>query len=205
MTSRNYSSALRTERKHETRAQILAALVDVVLHEGIHAFSVPHVAERAGVALRTVYRHFPTREALLDGLSELLSGAPDSFEVDGDAICQSFRAFDAQADLVRAYVITSLALQLEPSDRPTRTRRMQKAFAARFPHLDPKSVGVTFAALRVLVSTRGWHVLHQDGISGDDAGPEVARIFELVVADLRTRDAAAARASSRPKRRRNKE
>jgi AcrR family transcriptional regulator len=205
MNTRSYSSAVRAQRKHETREQILLALVDAVLHEGIHAFSVPLVAERAGVALRTVYRHFPTREALLDGLSELLIGAPNRVAIDHDAICQSFRVFDEQANLVRAYVITSLALQLEPSDRPERTRRMQEEFVVRFPNLDPKSVAITFAALRVLVSTRGWHLLHQEGISGAQAGPEVARLFDLVVADLHAQNDAAAAAHVRSKRRRAKQ
>jgi AcrR family transcriptional regulator len=191
MSTRSYDSPVRERRKTETRTQILEALVDVVLNDGIHAFSVQRVAERAGVSHRTVYRHFPTREALLDGLSELLSGQPDSVIVDHAAIVQSFRAFDASADLVRAYVITSLALGIEPSGRPERTRQMQAAFVARFPNLDPEEVRVTFSTLRVLVSSRAWHLLRQLGVDGERGGAEVARVFDLVVADLERRNAAA--------------
>ena len=39
--------------------------VRVVLEDGVHAFSVATVAARAGISHRTVYRHFPTKEALL--------------------------------------------------------------------------------------------------------------------------------------------
>ena len=130
-------------------------------------------------------------EALLDGLSELLSGQPDSVIVDHAAIVQSFRAFDASADLVRAYVITSLALGIEPSDRPERTRQMQAAFVARVPNLNPEEVRVTFSTLRVLVSSRAWHLLRQLGVDGERGGAEVARVFDLVVADLERRNAAA--------------
>lgn len=191
MSPRTYDSPVRDKRKTETREQILNALVDVVLHEGVHAFSVQHVAKRAGVSHRTVYRHFPTREALLDGLSELLSGQPTGPGLDPDAIRDSYRAFDANADLVRAYVITSLALGIEPAKRPERTRRMHQAFANRFEHLDPEEVRATFLALRVLVSSRGWHLLRQVGVDGERGGAVVARIFQLVVADLEERNSSA--------------
>ena len=191
MSSRSYDSPVRDKRKTETRAQILQALVDVVLNDGIHAFSVQHVAKRAGVSHRTVYRHFPTREALLDGLSELLTGPPEHATIGNAAIRQSFSAFDASADLTRAYVITSLALGIEPSDRPGRTEKMHANFASRFPNLDPEEVRVTFATLRVLVSSRAWHLLRQLGVDGERGGAEVARIFDLVVADLERRNASA--------------
>ena len=190
LSPRTYDSPVREQRKTETREKILGALVEVVLNEGIHAFSVQHVARRAGVSHRTVYRHFPTREALLDGLADQL-GQPAVFAINPDAIRQSYRAFDAHADRFRAYVITAMALGIEPATRPERTRRMHAAFADRFDKLDPEEVRVTFSALRVLVSTRGWHMLRQLGVDGERGGDAVANIFELVVADLERRNATA--------------
>jgi AcrR family transcriptional regulator len=47
--------------------QLLAVARDVVTEQGAEA-SLRDVARRAGVGLGTLYRHFPTREALLEAL-----------------------------------------------------------------------------------------------------------------------------------------
>lgn len=54
--------------KARTREAILRALAEVVVAEGVAAMSVQQVADRAGITHRTVYRYFPDRQALLDGL-----------------------------------------------------------------------------------------------------------------------------------------
>ncbi|WP_158075622.1 TetR/AcrR family transcriptional regulator [Actinokineospora bangkokensis] len=51
-------------RNHE---RILAAALDVVLEEGVGA-PLDRIAKRAGVGNATVYRHFPSREALIRDL-----------------------------------------------------------------------------------------------------------------------------------------
>jgi AcrR family transcriptional regulator len=51
------------------RARLVAAARAVFEDEGIDA-SVDHVTERAGLGTGTLYRHFPTREALIDALFE---------------------------------------------------------------------------------------------------------------------------------------
>src|SRR5512134_923948 len=103
--TRKYESPARREAKQDTRERILDAVVDVVTREGVHAFTVQNVANAAGVSHRTVYRHFATREALLDGLDELLvrrgisAGViPENVEFEDlpnlvQAVFQSFDAF----------------------------------------------------------------------------------------------------------------
>ena len=62
---------LRDEQTALTRQRIVRAMADLLLTGHPASFSVPAVAERAGVSVRTVYRYFPTKELLLDALSEL--------------------------------------------------------------------------------------------------------------------------------------
>ncbi|MGW8762754.1 TetR/AcrR family transcriptional regulator [Streptomyces sp. NPDC055815] len=52
---------------HRNRERILKAAGEVVSEEGTQA-SLRDVARRAGVGLGTLYRHFPTRDALLETL-----------------------------------------------------------------------------------------------------------------------------------------
>lgn len=65
--ARQYTSQLRTEQAQATRLRILEAAARV-LSRPLADFSIPGVAEEAGVAVATVYRHFKTKPELVDGL-----------------------------------------------------------------------------------------------------------------------------------------
>jgi AcrR family transcriptional regulator len=61
--------ALREAHTNDTRQRIVDAVAALLVEEHPATLSVPAVAARAGVSLRTVYRYFPTKEALLDGVA----------------------------------------------------------------------------------------------------------------------------------------
>jgi AcrR family transcriptional regulator len=65
---RPYESPLREEQAAATRTRILEATAALLADEHPAALSMPAVAARAGVAIRTVYRNFPTKELLLEAL-----------------------------------------------------------------------------------------------------------------------------------------
>ena len=69
-TTRPYDSPLRSEQMEQTRLRILEATADVLADEEAEEVTVPLVAMRARVSIRTVYRHFPTKEALFDAFGE---------------------------------------------------------------------------------------------------------------------------------------
>lgn len=66
-TRRRYHSALRAEQALATRGRILDAAT-AVMYRGVASLSIPAVAQEAGVSVPTVYRHFPTKTALLASL-----------------------------------------------------------------------------------------------------------------------------------------
>ena len=68
--TRPYESPLRAEQLEQTRLRILEAMADVLADEEVEEVTVPLVAMRARVSVRTVYRHFPTKEALFDAFGE---------------------------------------------------------------------------------------------------------------------------------------
>jgi AcrR family transcriptional regulator len=55
----------RDPRVVRSRQCILQATVQLMAERGVPAVSVEAIAERSGVAKTTIYRHWPTREALL--------------------------------------------------------------------------------------------------------------------------------------------
>src|SRR5688500_15592525 len=65
---RQYSSTLRAEQAAATRARIVDAAVELLQLNDVSAITMQDVADRAGVAVRTVYRAFPTKDDLIDGV-----------------------------------------------------------------------------------------------------------------------------------------
>ncbi len=67
-------SELRAERRAATRERIVQAAIEVLTDDDPAAVSMPAVAERAGVSLRTLYRYFPTKGELLDAAGGWFGG-----------------------------------------------------------------------------------------------------------------------------------
>jgi AcrR family transcriptional regulator len=61
--------SLRATNRQRTEQQILDAATELVGHKGEMGFTMPEVAERSGVALRTLYRYFRTKQDLVDALA----------------------------------------------------------------------------------------------------------------------------------------
>lgn len=57
---------LRDVHQAETRRRIVQAVNDLLADEHPSSISVPAVVRRSGISRATIYRHFPTKEALLD-------------------------------------------------------------------------------------------------------------------------------------------
>src|SRR3974390_1431277 len=56
---------IRSGSKGQTRDRIVHAVIDALHDEGVAGISMPSTAARAQMSVRTLYRYFPSREALL--------------------------------------------------------------------------------------------------------------------------------------------
>ena len=103
--------------------EVAARLLGDDPHVGMAA-----VAGAADVSRATVYRHFPTREALLDGLSEWyderVADFPGDVAADGIAptIAQVFADFDTQESLARAVLASPGGRREDPNRIGSRGR-----------------------------------------------------------------------------------
>lgn len=68
-SSRRYDNSGRQAKAKETADRIVGALCELVIEEPAATISIPLVAERASVSVRTVYSHFPTKEALFEAIT----------------------------------------------------------------------------------------------------------------------------------------
>ena len=128
--TRAYKSALREEQARQTRARVLAAFVDELARGG-DDFSVADVAARAGVSVRTVYQHFPNREAQIEAVAAWIDaqvgldpGALPAAAAELPAFTrQRYDVFFAHERLFRAQLGTGVASEV----RRRRRRGLEEA------------------------------------------------------------------------------
>ena len=181
-TGRRYSSPLRAEQAAQTRDRIIEALVDL-LQDGDHAaIGMQDVADRAGVSVRTVYRAFPTRDDLFDGV---LATIKERFEaVTGPYPMTAEGFIESAPDAVRAvYELEPLyrALFATPSGRESHLRgaverraEMDKTFAAAFKGVSPHRVRLFTAIVYSLCSSNSVLFLKDyAGLDADDVGEAI--------------------------------
>jgi AcrR family transcriptional regulator len=66
MKPRSYDMGTRQQAKTATRDVIIRAAIDTFMAERSFAITLPSVAERAQVTVKTVLRHFGSRDSLID-------------------------------------------------------------------------------------------------------------------------------------------
>jgi AcrR family transcriptional regulator len=164
---REYNSPAREQAMAETREKILEAVVRVILDDGIHAFTIQAVADRAGVSHRTVYRHFATREALLTGLNEAVYATSEPAGVAAPTDIAGLRAlvrplfahFHTIRDAMRATVIAGVALGFQTPQQRQQLDLGRELLRAAYPGLGEQRLTEAAAMLRLLISRHSWHAL----------------------------------------------
>lgn len=202
--TRAYHSPLRERQAAETRQLILEALAQVIADRGTSDFTVEDIAEQAGVATRTVYRHFPNRQALLDGLTEELderfselraaeevAGLADDVATAEELLAtvpDIMRRFDELEPYSTAMVLTANRGMLRSRRHEHRTRLFRTLFADALEGLAPDEREAVFAVVRHLLSSQTWFALRKEfELDGEVAGHTVARAIAAILADARSR------------------
>lgn len=195
---RAYSSEVRDTAKDETRQRIIQALITLILREGVHAFTMQNVADKAGISLRTVYRHFESREQLLEGMSdhvdrevEALGIRPPTTIAEGEALVRPlFSKFGVIQDGMRASVIASIATQHPAKGYLQRRAIMLEWLAAAYPNLSAGELKEAGAIVGTLSGSRAWYVLTSElGLDSEQAGRAADWAVRTLLADLRKRNA----------------
>jgi AcrR family transcriptional regulator len=133
-----YRPTEKTEAKRvETHERIVKAALELVARGGYREAQVAAVAQRAGVATGTVYRHFPSKADLLTEVFRLAS----QHEVDAVAAAPGATAQERIEAAVETFARRALrgrrlawALLAEPVDPAVEAERLQfrRAYAAIF-------------------------------------------------------------------------
>jgi AcrR family transcriptional regulator len=187
-------TALRSRQTQLTRDVVLEALAHVIEEQGIADFSVQDVADRAGVSHRTVYRHFPTREALL---AALISWGEERVAVLGAAalpqrpdevaplVRRKFEALDQMAPFVVAALKLDQARLAQAQQSARSGQAMRSALAGISAHLPPDVAEVVICLIRQVGSSRMWLALREEeGIEGGRSADVVGWAIETLLEEL---------------------
>ena|SRR2546426_3402663 len=196
---------LRQRQREATRDIILRAAADIISSNGIHAFTIQEVADRAGISHRSVYRYFPTRDALVDGLYDFaermaLPSAASSIPIlkDVPLSVETFSFFDREPAVIRASVLARLTTGYEPRGRIQRTKAFEAGVRRLTRNLDRGESHRSSAVLRLLASSYAWLVFREDfGLGGEDAIKAVSWAVEVLIRDLTRRNRRAGRKGKR--------
>jgi AcrR family transcriptional regulator len=192
--ARSYSSPLRAEQMEQTRLRILQAVTEVIADPGSEEVTIPLVARRARVSLRTVYRYFQTREALFDAWSEWmdqtlqiqLHSYPQQAERLPSFARALYRSYDESGALVRAMLSSSAGRALRERSRRRRQREFKRAMGELTAGLGERQRARALAVVYLLVSAPAWQAMRdQWGLDGEEAGKAAAWAVRVLIDELR--------------------
>jgi AcrR family transcriptional regulator len=194
--TRSYSSTLRADQQEQVRERILVKVGEVLADPEIAELSVAEVARRTGVSVRTVYRYFPTKEALSDGFNESLvrrfgqRKLPDDLDELPHAVTALHRGFDEHAELVRAMRFNKPAVEVRARRKVVQRKAFTKMLAEHTAHLDEAEARSVGALFNILMSSELWLAMTDDwGVTTSQATKAVLWAFDALRARLE-RDAA---------------
>lgn len=176
-----------------TRTAILDAALAMVYTEPTEPFSHEAIAVRTGIAARTVYRHFPTRAALVGALWERMrddTGTrwPTSEADIAPAVREQFARFEAHAPLARAAIVASASADYPTYGSAEGRAAFRQSLAAVLRDLSPEEGDRLVALCVAIYSAPFWQLLRDRGqLAPNDAAEAAALALEAVIGAARSK------------------
>ncbi len=195
--SRPYESPLRAEQAAATRDRIVNAAIELLQRGDSGDVSMNDVAEQAGVAVRTVYRAFPTRDDLFDGVLETIKQhfaaaagphprSPDEFVATAPA---AVRAVFAIEPLYRALFALAAERALHQRGATARQAAILEFFANDIDRLRPDAARRFVALIHLATSSTSVLFLKDYArLDAEDAGAAIQWALETIIQAIRDPD-----------------
>ncbi|HMJ13254.1 MAG TPA: TetR/AcrR family transcriptional regulator [Polyangiaceae bacterium] len=190
-------------RSNLVRERVLEAMAELLDRGEDLTFS--SVAKTAGVPERTLYRHFPTRQALLDAAfawGNQRIGFDGQLPTDAAALARLtrrvFPGFDGIAPVIRLLLAAPEGRVARLANKTARQRTALALVAHEAPGLDRTSTRRIAAMLQLLTAAATWHALSEYwDMDGAEAAEASVLAAELILEGTRARQSKKPRARKR--------
>lgn len=197
-------TTLRERQAEQLRNAVLDAVVNELETKPVDDISMGDVAQAAGISLRTLYRCFPDRPALLHAAGERLyetMGVPYEVTSASDVSASFLAAAERLAQrpaLARALVQTTAGRAARSATRSRRVAAIREALNPVTEGLDAEHAREASAVIAYLCSAASWVGIAQDS-PVDDRGAQrgVAWAIDALIATLEREPRSAGRGPSR--------
>ncbi len=154
----------------------------------LNELSLATVAREAGITERTVYRHFATREDLLEATWAAVNAAigmtefPRTAEELIDRPKRLFPAFDRRAEVVRAMLASPQGRELRLRVNKERQAAIRSAVKEARPKLREPAFTRLCAAVQLLYSASGWATMTDYwGLDSAEAGRAASEAIAVLL------------------------
>jgi AcrR family transcriptional regulator len=186
----SYNSPLRVHQKEQTREMILAAVGTILSTGSTDAVTFAEVARVAGITMRTIFRHFPTREELLSTFwkwqleetgGQTILG-PASLESLLAKIKEFFESLDSEENLIRAVISSPEGRDIRKEANRIRLEKMLEFVKTVVPELSKRERHNMAAGIVSVSSILSWLFMRDNcGFDGKRAGEAAALTVQLII------------------------
>jgi AcrR family transcriptional regulator len=173
---------------------IIDALIDLLGDKPSDEIAIRDIARRAGVAERTVYRHFPDRRGLHEAVTERFReedgptmGDADDLDDLADLIGDVYATFEASPRETAAAVLLNADPRRLAEETAERSTQWVERTARSLPELDERQCLGVAAITRTLGSSQMWLRLREEfGMEGDESAALVEWAIRALLAEVRS-------------------
>jgi AcrR family transcriptional regulator len=190
MKKRTYDMGTRQQAKDSTRDAIVRATIDAFMAERSFAITLPTIAERAKVTVKTVLRHFGSREAVIEAAwaqaydEVMAERTPPPGDLEG-----ALKVLIAHYELRGSIGLVMLADENDPravrmnsAGRLAHREWVEEVFADRLPEQAAARTRLV-DVLVVATDLYAWKLLRIDrGLSVDDVHDRMLLMTEALLA-----------------------
>jgi AcrR family transcriptional regulator len=170
---------------------VLDAVIAELEGTAVDDLSMADVAAAAGISLRTLYRYFPDRPALLSAAGEHLYGSLGvPFDIAGPqdisaSLLDAARRLSTRPDLARALVRTTAGRATRSAVRGQRVEAISTALKPATEGMDADTARWATAVITHLCSATSWVIIaDESGLDEADAQQAVAWAIDSLIESL---------------------
>ena len=183
----------RARQRDATTDLILEAVGRCLEDVELSDLTFTQVARAAGLGERTIYRHFPNKEALLDGWWRAHKARigqeafPDTLAALVQFPLRAFPAFDEEAEIIKGTILSPQGRAMTLARNDARQAAIRKAVSAEISDLSEEKLLEICAIVQLLQSATAWLTMRDYwGLSGTQSGQAASRAIAAIIQAARS-------------------